>query len=161
VVDGALCSSVYVPYNLHSDDAAAKCLFESVQMHKPLPVIRFPLFSRIMEGMVVAVCPYTHEVRMNWNTKVILQKQNIELLLKFMGATISDSVRANTQILLASRVGSDNYHVSDSTLIIVDLLRLLCLSPYLFYDRFGSKISGGQKSLSPTLRTRCRLSWVV
>lgn len=43
---------------------ATKCIIECIKLQKPLPGhIRFPMHSRVMENMSVALCNSTHDVR--------------------------------------------------------------------------------------------------
>jgi hypothetical protein len=81
---------------------STKCIYETLMTNKPLPTINYPLYSRCLEGKIVAL-----DYNIDENARNHLAK-----LTRFMGGELSDNVTSKTDYLLSNKVGSIFYKVA-------------------------------------------------
>jgi len=74
---------------------SSKCIYDSIKDNKPLPEIKFPLYARFMEGINICKCSEVQE--------------DVGMLVRYMGGTLTDSIDDNTHYLIAKKVGSIQY----------------------------------------------------
>jgi len=78
---------------------STKCLYETLNTKRPLPTINYPLYSRCLEGKIIAI-DYTIDENM---------KHQLAKLTRFLGGELSDTVTSKTDYLLANKIGSIFY----------------------------------------------------